>query len=180
LRLYARYAHAEKESDETSDETIVGASYTAYMYDPWGWYVRGEVERDRFEDIDLRTTLAGGLSYRPINTDTLTLRLFSGLGYRHESFRDGTDESTPAFDLGLNHRWVVKPWLSLENALGYTPAFDDFGDYLFVQDSSLEMPVGASKWVLRLGVRNDYKSKPAEDREELDTTYYSRLLMRFE
>jgi hypothetical protein len=74
----------------------------------------------------------------------------------------------------------VQPWLTMNNALTYTPAFDDFADYLFVHDSSLELPVGASKWVLRLGVRNDYKSKPAPDREELDTAYYTRLLMRFE
>jgi putative salt-induced outer membrane protein YdiY len=180
FRLYASYARAEQESEETSDQTIAGASYAAYMYDPWGWYVRGELERDPFEDIDLRTTAAGGLSYRPINTDVRTLKFFAGVGYRHESFQDGIDESSGVLDLGLNHRWVVQPWLTMNNALTYTPAFDDFADYLFVHDSSLELPVGASKWVLRLGVRNDYKNKPAPDREELDTAYYTRLLMRFE
>ena len=67
----------------------------------------------------------------------------------------------------------------------YTPAIDDFGDYLLVQDSALEMPIGTEasvtrSWILRVGVRNDYKSEPAPDRDELDTTYYTRLLMRFE
>jgi len=180
LRIHGSYQTAEQESVETSDETIVGASYTAYMYDPWGWYVRGEVERDQFEDIDLRTTLAGGLSYRPINTETRTLKFFTGLGFRHESFESGEDESTPALDFGLNHRWVMKPWLSMTNALTYTPSTDDFSDYLFVHDSGIEMPVGGGRWLLRLGVRNDYKSEPAPDREELDTTYYSRLFLRFE
>jgi hypothetical protein len=95
LKLYGSYRHAEQESEETSDESIAGASYTAFLYDPWGWYVRGEVERDEFEDIDLRTTLAAGLSYRPINSDERMLKFFLGLGYRHESFEDGTDESGP-------------------------------------------------------------------------------------
>jgi hypothetical protein len=180
LRLYGSYTNAEQESVETSDETIVGAAYSAYMYDPWGWYVRGEVERDEFEDIDLRTTMAGGLSYRPINTETRLPRFFAGVGYRHESFENGEDESSPALDFGLNHRWVMKPWLTLTNALTYTPAVDDFSDYLSVHDSGLEMPVGASRWLFRLGVRNDYKSEPAPDRDALDTTYYAHLFMRIE
>ena len=86
LHISSRPPYAEQESEETSDESIAGASYTAFMFDPWGWYVRGEVERDEFEDIDLRTTLAAGLSYRPINTDERMLKFFLGLGYRHESF----------------------------------------------------------------------------------------------
>jgi hypothetical protein len=60
---------AEQDNDETSDESIGGASYTAFMFDPWGWYVRGELEKDKFEDIDLRTTVATGLTWRPIHTD---------------------------------------------------------------------------------------------------------------
>lgn len=180
LHLYAKYARAEQESLETSDEAIGGASYAAYMYDPWGWYVRGEVERDPFEDIDLRTTLAAGLSYRPINTDERTLKFFTGLGYRHESFADGTDDSAPTLDTGLNHRWVAKPWLTMTNALTWAPAIDDFDNYLLVHDSGLEMPVGLSRWTLRLGVRNDYKSEPAPDKDELDTTYYSRLFLRID
>ncbi len=181
LRMYASYAQAEQEDVETSDETIVGASYTAFMNDPWGWYVRGELERDPFEDIDLRSTISGGLSYRPINTESRTLKLWSGLGYRHESFESGVeDESTPTVDLGLNHRWMLKPWLTLNSEVSYAPAIDDFGDYLLVHESAFEMPVGASRWILRLGLRNDYKSEPAPGVDELDTAYYSRLLLRFD
>jgi hypothetical protein len=41
----------------------------------------------------------------------------------------------------------------------------------------MDMPIGNSNWKLRLGIKNDYKSQPAEGREELDTTYYSRLML---
>ena len=185
LKLYGSYQRSKQESTETSDQTIAGASYNAFMYDPWGWYVRGEVERDPFEDIELRTTIAGGLSYRPINVPTHMLRFFLGVGYRNESFTNGNDDnSVGTLDAGLSHRWILTPWLTMSNDLTYSPAFDDFGDYLATQDSALEMPVAAAtaarKWLLRLGLRNDYKSQPEPGREKLDTTYYVRLLLRFD
>jgi putative salt-induced outer membrane protein YdiY len=182
LRMYTSYEHDETDNDETADETIVGASYNAYFADPWGWYVRSELERDSFEDIDLRATVAGGLSWRPVNTPTQMLKFYSGVGYRHESYEtDIEDNNSTTLDFGMNHRWIVSPWLTLLNDLSYTPAVDDFGNYLFVQDSSLEMPVGTGRrWLVRIGVRNDYNSEPAPDRDELDTAYYTRILVRFE
>ena len=181
LRFYGSYQRAEQDGNDTSDETIAGASYTAFMYDPWGWYVRGELEKDKFEDIDLRTTVAGGATWRPINSDEHTLRVWLGLGYRHESFdNDVESDSNVTLDSGITNRWLMKPWLTLDHTLTYAPAIDDFGNYLLTNDLALLMPVGASRWTFRIGVHNDYNSEPAPDRDKLDTTYYTRLLLRFE
>ena len=181
LRFYGSYQTAEQDNNKTSDETIGGASYTAFMYDPWGWYVRGELEKDRFEDIDLRSTVAAGLTWRPVHTDDRTLRFWLGLGYRHESFDNGVESNGSAtLDSGVMHHWQVKPWLTLDNSLSYAPALDDFGSYLLTHDSAFSMPVGAGRWTVRLGVHNDYNSQPAPDRDKLDTTYYTRLLLKFD
>jgi len=181
LRFYGSYQTAEQDGNQTSDESIGGASYTAFMYDPWGWYVRGELEKDKFEDIDLRTTLAAGLTWRPVHTDDRTLRFWLGLGYRHESFdNDVESDGKATLDSGVGHHWQLKPWLTLDNSLNYSPALDEFSNYLLAHDSAFVMPVGASRWTLRLGVHNDYNSKPAPDRDKLDTTYYTRLQIRIE
>ncbi|MCP5146176.1 MAG: DUF481 domain-containing protein [Gammaproteobacteria bacterium] len=179
LRLYGSYERGEQNGVKNSDEAIAGASYSNYFEDDLGWYVRGEIERDDFEDIDLRTTVAGGLTWRPINTDQRTLRLWGGVGYRYESFTSGGNSESPTLDLGLNHRMVVKDWLVMTNALTFSPQFKDFADYLFVHDSAFEMPIGASRWTVRIGLRNDYKNQPAPGRKKLDTAYYTRLLLRF-
>ncbi len=182
LRLYGSYQRAEQDGDETSDESIAGAVYTAYVRDPWGWYVRGELEKDKFEDIDLRTVAGAGLSWRPIHTDERTLRFWLGGGYRHESFDNNVEsDSSATLDSGIGHHWEMKPWLTLDNTLSYAPALDDFGNYLLIHDSGLQMPLATGGgWILRLGVRNDYNSEPAPERDELDTTYYARLLLRIE
>jgi len=179
LKMYASYEKDKTDNETTADESILGASYTAYTSGIWGWYVRGELERDQFEDIDLRSTVAAGLSVRPVNSDTQMLQFFTGIGYRHESYKSDVDsDNSTTLDVGANHRWVLKPWLTMLNNLTYEPAIDDFGNYRMTQDSSLELPVGAGRWLIRLGVSNEYNSEPAPGFDELDTTYYTRVLIR--
>jgi putative salt-induced outer membrane protein YdiY len=180
LKFYASVEKASKNGTDTSDEMIFGSEYTAYFTDPWGWYVRGEIERDDFENLDLRTLVGGGLNYRVFNDDTHSLELRSGVGYRYESFNNGLNESSPTLDFGLDHHWQFASWADMTNKLTYAPAFDDFGDYLITHDSGINIPIGFSQyWNLRLGLRNDYKSLPTGNRKHLDSSYYSRLQLKW-
>lgn len=180
LKFYASLDKESQQGVDTANEIIFGSEYTAYFADPFGWYVRGEVEQDDFEDIELRTLFGAGLNYRVLNEQTHSLELRSGLGYRYESFTDGTNESSPTLDFGLVHAWQFVDWAKMTNQLTYAPAINDFGDYLFTHDSGVNIPIGFSQyWNLRFGLRNDYKSIPADDRKNLDTSYYSRLQLKW-
>jgi hypothetical protein len=57
------------------------------------------------------------------------------------------------------------------------PSVNDFADYRFVHDSALEFPINAGFWKLRVGLNNQYNSRPQPGREEMDTTYYTRLVL---
>ena len=104
------------------------------------------------------------------------LELRSGFDYCHEKFNDGITEQTPTIDFGLAHDWQFISLERMKNNMTYTPAIDDFNDYLITHDSSIETPLGLSEyWQLRLGLSNDYKSLPADDRKHRDTSYYSKL-----
>ena len=176
LLFYGSLEQAEQQGVDSSDEFILGTEYTAYTHDPWGWYVRAEVEKDEFENIDLGTLLGAGLNYRVFHSPEHMLELRSGLGYRHESFNDGTTEQSPTLDFGLAHDWHFASWGRMTNNLTYTPAISDFGDYIITHDSGIDIPLGFSDyWQLRFGLQNDYKSLPAEGRDNLDTSYYSRI-----
>lgn len=180
LHLYATLERAERNAVETADETIAGAAYTAYYNEPWGWYVRGEVERDDFENLELRTTLGGGVSYRLLNREAQTLEILGGLGYRYESFLDGRTDNSPTVEFGADHFYEFAPWLTIENRLSFAPQVSNFSDYLVVHDSAFELPVGpGDRWKVRFGIRNDYNALPAENRKKLDTSYYSRVLLDF-
>jgi putative salt-induced outer membrane protein YdiY len=179
LKFYTSVDRADTDGEDTSDEIIFGSSYTSYFSDKLGWYVSSELERDPFESIDLRASVSAGMSYWVYNQSDFSLELQSGFGYRHESFEDGNNINTPILDIRLNHLWQVNTWMNLTNSFIFMPSITDYFDYLLVQDSGITMPIGGSRWSLRLGLQNDYKSEPAEERKKLDTTYYSRLLLNF-
>jgi len=180
LKFYASIDKSSKEGDNTSDEMVFGSEYKSYFSETIGWYVRGEVERDSFEDLELRTILGGGLNYRIFKQEEHALELRSGVAYRHESFNGGSTESSPTLDFGLEHYWKFISWAEMTNKLTYQPFIDDFNDYLLTHDSGIDIPLGlADYWNIRFGLRNDFKSLPVEGREELDTSYYSRLQLKW-
>ncbi|MCD8482547.1 MAG: DUF481 domain-containing protein [Verrucomicrobia bacterium] len=183
LRFYGSYLRGKDRGVTNEDELILGTNYTNFFSERMGWYVRTEFERDRFEDIDFRSTSGAGLTYRIINQPRMSLEGNLGLSYRYEDYRTPGRESDDdiGLDVGLKFNWRFADWGRLSSTLAYTPAFDDFGDFLLKHDSGVEMPLGASDfWVLRVGVANDYNSRPSPGRKKLDTTYYLRLILTWD
>lgn len=178
LAFFFRYEQAEEEDNKTEDNIAGGGSYESFFSETLGWYVRTELENDRIEDIDLRSTSAGGLSYRLINKDHQSLIARSGLGYRYTSYGDDDkdDESSATLDFGLAHSYQFENKIQIKNELTYVPAIDDFGNYRVVHDSGIEIPVGSSdNWKVRMGLKNDYDSDTSAD-EKMDTSYYTRMI----
>lgn len=178
LAFFFVYEQAEEEDIKTEDRAAGGASYESFFSKILGWYARTELETDAIDNVKLRSTSAGGLSYRLINKDKQSLVLRSGLGYRYTAFDDNDtdDESSATIDFGLAHSYEYKDFFVMENDLTYVPAIDDFGNYRVVHDSGIEIPIGSSdNWKLRMGVMNEYLSQPAAE-EKLDTSYYTRMV----
>lgn len=192
LKIYGSYDYAVTknqatgENEASADEIKAGIEYDSYFYQDLGWYARTELEKDEFENIKLRSTSALGLTFRFRNTDTHKLNGRAGFSFRHDSYDvvapgAKSNDQKPGLDFGLSNDWTFAKWGRLVTDLSYTPSFDDTSDFLFTHDSGLEMPLGLSQfWVFRLGVNNSYNSKPTDNREKMDTTYYSKLILKWE
>jgi len=181
LKFYTLITKGESDGEKTDNEIIAGVSYNSKFGEKIGWYVRTEGEKDDFEDIDFRSTNAAGLSYLFYDSEEFTLDSRVGLAYRYESYLDNTSEEFPGIDMGLSLNWQMTEWATLNSEITYLPSFEDFGSYIVKQDTGVEMPVGLSdRWVLRLGISNDYNSEPEAGKDELDTTYYARLILQLD
>lgn len=177
LGFYISVDRAEENDNTTADEIKGGVDYSAFFSETFSWYARGELEKDEIELLDLRTTAAFGIGKHVIRRDDHKLEFRGGLAYRFENFQDGSKVESPGLDFGLIH-FMDLGWGSLNNLLTYNPSFEDFGNFRVYHESSLDLPVGTGEfWKLRLGLSNDYNSEPIAGLDELDTTYYLRLLL---
>lgn len=184
LKFYASTNYATSEDaagneTKTADELKGGVDYASFFAERLGWFVRQELERDNVEDVDMRSTTDAGFTYRFVKTDAHQLTGRLGAGYRFESYGTGVENKGAVISTGLANAIKFGEFASLVTDLQFLPAVDDFADYRFVHDSALEFPIAAGFWKLRVGLNNQFNSTPQPGREELDTTYYTRLVLNW-
>lgn len=178
LKFYVSGEYAEENEKRSASEVKGGAYYEHMLTKHWFAYVRGELEYDEFEDLDLRLSTGPGLGYYWIKKPEHELKTRAGIGYLHESYMNGRTVDTAEGEVGLDWRLDITPWLRFTTANAWYPTFEELGDYRLVSDSAFVFPIGASDaWKLKLGALYEYKARPAGGRERLDQTYYANIVL---
>lgn len=183
LTFYAKHEYSKSKAlggawNKTADNLHAGIEYNSYFARPLFWYVRSDNGYDRVRELSFFSTDALGLGNLLIDNNTpgesQHLSIRGGLSYRFESYRNGlrSNTSSPGLDLGLHHDCEFK-YFTMVNNLTYTPAFQDFSNFIALHDSYIEMPLANTEnWKLRLGLSNEYRSRVVPGNKRLDTTYY--------
>ena len=160
-----------------SDEIILGGRYTNFFYKKTGIFIREELEKDPFEEIDLRSTSSFGLSYRFKQVPELKLEGRIGLSYRYEDYRNNGHESFPGMEYGFDVFWKFVDWASFKGSYTYVPSVYRLNSYILQGDTGLNLPLKKSDmWKLRLGIFSQYNSTPDNNRENTDLKYYAELI----
>ena len=181
LQFYTSYNRQVTDDIKSADQFKAGIDYQNNFSGRWSWYVRDEGGFDRIKDIDIYNVAAFGLGYDVIKTPKHLLTLRGGISYRYERYGNPTTEDVNAagLDLGLNHEWEFEN-SRLVNRLAIVPTFEDFGNFTLTHESYYEIPLLDPAWKLRLGLSNDYNSEPGIGVEEMDTTYFTRLVLSWQ
>ncbi len=178
LQFYTAYNRQVTDDVKAADEFKAGVDYANNFSGKRSWYVRTEGGFDRVKDIDLYNVSAVGLGYDFIKEPNHTLTGRAGISYRYEGYGNPASEdvSSAGLDLGLNHEWTFTN-SRIINRLSIVPTFDDFGNFRLTHESFYEIPLSIPAWKLRIGISNDYNSEPGFGVEELDTSYFTRLVL---
>ncbi len=170
----------KERKSKSADQFKAGVDYSNNFSGKLSWYARNEGGFDRVKDIELYNVAAVGLGYDFIKKGNQVLTGRAGLSFRYEGYKNPLIEDVKAAgaDFGLFHQYDSKNW-SLVNRLTWVPIFEDFGDFRAQHESFFELPMANPSWKLRLGLSNDYTSKPAPGVEKMDTTYFARLVLSF-
>jgi putative salt-induced outer membrane protein YdiY len=177
LHFYLAAQYSEQDDIRSQNEYLGGVRFEATVTERWYWYTRLELEFDEFENLDLRATAAAGVGYYWLKKPEHELKTSVGAGYRHESYDSGRTTDEAVIDLGLDYRADLAPWVQFTHSTVYNPAFEDFDDYRLRLDTALLLPfAGTDDLKLKLGVKNEYNSRPVGGLERLDNTYYANVV----
>jgi hypothetical protein len=180
LQFYSAYDRQISEGVKSADQFKAGVDYTNNFSGSNSWYVRNEGGFDRVKDIELYDVAAAGMGFDFIKKPKQLLTGRAGVSFRYAGYKNPRTEDVKAagLDIGLAHRLELKN-AALVNRVSYVPTFEDFSNFVATHESLLELPLLSTQWKLRLGVANDYNSKPGRGVERLDTTSFTRLVLNW-
>jgi hypothetical protein len=206
LQLYNSYDRQITQGQVSTDQLKVGIDYQSSFWGRYSWYLRDEGGFDRVKLIAFSNVAAAGFGYDFIKTHRETLNLRAGLANRYEIYKEdpvlyeslvnppspgvplppaeakrlATKDrmSSTGFDFGLNHSLELYNF-SLVTRISFIPSVTDYADHHLVHESFVEVPLRNLSWKLRMGVTNDYTSKPSPDTKRLDTTYFTHFVLSF-
>lgn len=181
LQFYSAYDRQVADKVKAADQFKAGVDYQNNFHGQLSWYSRDEGGFDRVKNIQLYNVAAFGMGYDLIKEPKHVLTTRLGLAYRYEGYTDNTKPavSSAGLDFGVNHEFTFQN-AKLVNRLTIVPTFQDFANYRLNHESFFEIPLVAPFWKVRLGVSNDYNSKPIPGVKRLDTIYFTRLVLDWE
>jgi hypothetical protein len=185
LQFYTSYNHQVTEGEASADQFKAGIDFQNIFSERTSWYLRDEAGYDRVKLIDFQNVAAAGLGYDFLKKPKWEFTCRLGLAHRFETYQmDPVTQFTKenvnsaGLDVGLYHSLELKGF-SMVNRINYVPTFNDFSDYRFFHESYVQIPLESPVWKLRMGISNDYTSKPAPGLKPMDTTYYTRLVLNW-
>lgn len=173
LDLSLQGRSASDEEGQTESEVIAKAKLERDFSDRWFAFGASSFERDKFEDIDLRTSLTTGVGYFAIKKPTQEWKPRAGLGYLYEAYKSSPDEGSFVLDLGFDY-WVnAGGQLKFSHTLNYLPSLEDPGaDYRLESEAAVAYPLSKDKaWNIIFSLRHEFDALPAPDVDKLDTYY---------
>ncbi|HET7314986.1 DUF481 domain-containing protein [Salinisphaera sp.] len=175
LSLSASVDREQEDGDQTAEEYQGEARYENDITSRTFWYVQEKLERDQFQNLDLRSRTTFGPGYFLVRQDQLIFKVRAGLGYQYEDYTDGeSSQGEATAELGWDYAQIIDNWLKLTHELTVYPEITNSPVDNYTLDSVLaaQVPLASSTvWGVKLSLENEYNSNPQPGVESTDTTY---------
>jgi hypothetical protein len=175
LTAGVRVVRSDAGNQTSADDLHVTASYETNPTDIVFWYLRSDTGYDNARQIDFFSVNAAGWGFRLYSDALGKLDARLGLAHRYEVYDSPTQPTlaTPSADIGLIFSRELG-WAVWDTALSFVPSFQDAGDFYVRHETSLNVLRNAGPLSLRVGVSNDFRSKPQPTQVKTDTAYFLR------
>jgi len=133
---------------------------------------------DKFSGVDSRNTIAGGLSFKLLDTPTQSFAADVSLGYMNEQRLTGPDISSGTYGFGGTYQWKISPTATLDEDAHLIGVFDRSDDWRLGQLLSLTADL-TSIFSLKVSYIVRYNNFPAPTFKRTDTTTSIALVAKF-
>jgi len=173
LSLSLKSRFAREGGQETENEIIANSRLERDFSKRWFAFGGLELERDEFEDLNLRSVLTLGTGVFLIEREKQKLKARLGLAYQREDFMSASTEDEGVVSAGYDYQIALNGWLSFSHEFTIFPSLrNPTGDFRFESDAAFDIPVSEDKaWSISFGLRNHFDNRPSAGNESLDTFY---------
>ena len=166
-KLGADWHYAENNDVKNTDSFKAFGEYRYLLNDRAYLGTNASYLVDDITDIDYRIDLGVVAGYYLLKNKDQKLSFEAGPGYVWQDQADITDDyMTLRFALRYEQQLAQRSKLWFSSI--YTPAADDFSDYLLSAEAGIDTAIN-DHWAIRTAIRYQYDSTPAPDRQSGDT-----------
>lgn len=153
---------------KNNDKTRAGARYDYNLSPHLFGFGLGDLERDSIANLQLRTSVGGGLGYHVIQTDVTTFDVFGGLSYSSAKLVSGGTVSGAELLLGEESAHKLTDTVRFKQKLTYLPSLKNGGQYRSIFDAGLIVDI-SSTIGLSIGLQNKHTTDVAPGVKHSDT-----------
>jgi putative salt-induced outer membrane protein len=183
---YARSKNKDGVRETTSNKWGLFGQYDYNLTPELFAFGRLGFDSDKLIELNLRTSVAGGLGYKLVNTKEDTFTVFGGFGYTTDKYRvdqtvagkTDTNFSRTSLYLGEESSHVLSPTVSLKQRLDLFPGLS--GDKAFLAKFNAGLSVAMSSTLsLSVGLTDSYNSKPPVGVKKNDVGLFTGVNVKF-
>ena len=166
----------EEEDDiETENNQMIFGEYDRFLTDQWFVGSTLKFEKDKFENLDLRSRVGLLSGYQFYERDDLNFQIKGGAEYIHESYKDDSSESDIAATWALDYdQKFFDEAFQLFHKHDLAVPVDETDAYLFNSETGIRVPVG--KHLTGTAQADfDWDNAPAKGVKEDDTSYSLKI-----
>ena len=164
-------------SNSTSGESVTtanamrgGARYEIGITDRLFTFAFNDLEFDRFQDLDLRFVLGGGLGWQLQDSPRSDLQFFAGGSSNQEFFSTGVRRKSGESVFGQEWAFRLNDFVSIDEQLSVFPNVTNIGEYRVSFDSSIETAI--NNWLSwQVTVSDRYLSNPQPGKKPNDLIF---------
>lgn len=170
--------HFEEDSGLRSEnEFKASGRYEWKFRGEWNAFVRGELETDEFEKVNLRSSMIVGMGKKFLETERHEYAARVGIGFLREDFKSAEMVTDSIFVFGYDYALKIRESFKLTHDLNLYSTLDEpTNGFRVVVNTAGELSLTNDEhWKLRGGLMHEFDEEPLPDVDGLDVTYYINL-----